>query len=122
MELIKQHILPQLNSFTNGQNYTYLDIIIIGDGSGSVATFNTVAGVLTSVNISEGTNYTWAKAIVVNSEKYIVSRLTIEPLNGYNCDLSTHVGPNKYIIEAEFNNVSSEINFYGYFLGKYIHT
>lgn len=103
----------KLNSFTNGQNYSYLDIIIIGDGSGSSATFSTVAGVLTSLNVSEGSGYTWAKAIVVNSEKHVVAQLMIEPMNGYNCDLSVHIGPNKYIIETEFNNILSEINFYG---------
>lgn len=110
----------KLSSFTNGQNYTYLDIIILGDGTGSVATYNTVAGVLTSVTVSEGSGYTWAKAIVVNSEKHLVVKLNIEPLNGYNADLFHHVGPNKYIIETEFNNISDEINFYALHRNKQI--
>ena len=88
-------------------------MIVIGDGNGASVNYTMIAGVLTNVIITPGSNYTWAKAIIVNSEKYIISRLYTEPLNGYNCDLETHLGPNKYIIETEFNNITDEINFYG---------
>jgi hypothetical protein len=101
-----------LVSYTNGQNYSYLDIIIIGDGTGASAQFTNVAGVLTSLTITGGSNYTWAKAIVVNSENYIIGKVDIEPFNGYNADQSRVVGPNKYIINVSFNSTDM-LNFYG---------
>lgn len=102
-----------INSFVNGSNYDYLDIIIIGDGNGAKLNFSMVAGTLTRVTVSDpGSNYTWAKAIVVNSENYIIGIPNIEPLNGYNADLSKHIGPNKYYIKAEITE-KKEINYYG---------
>lgn len=103
----------KLESFTNGQNYDYIDIKIIGDGVGAEATYTLFAGVLTSVDIVGGSGYTWAKAIIINSEKYIIGNTTIEPLNGYNSDLKRHIGNNKYIISCRFENINQEINFYG---------
>lgn len=103
----------KLESFTNGQNYNYIDIMIIGDGTGAEATYTLFAGVLTNVTIVGGSGYTWAKAIVLNSEKYIVGDVIIEPLNGYNADLVRHIGANKYIISCRFDNVTDMINFYG---------
>lgn len=103
----------KLESFTNGNNYDYMDIIIIGDGEGAAVTFSIIAGVLTNINVVGGSNYTWAKAIVLNSEVYVIAELEIEPLNGYNADLVRHLGPNKYIIESTFNDIQDEINFYG---------
>lgn len=102
----------KLSSFTNGNNYNYMDIIIIGDGEGAQVTFSTIAGVLTNININGGTGYTWAKAIVLNSEVYLIAELEIEPLNGYNSDLVRHLGPNKYIISSTFKT-DKEINYYG---------
>ena len=102
----------ELVSFTNGQNYNYVDIFIIGNGTGAEVTFTTLAGVITNVNITGGSGYTWAQAIVVNSEVYMIGIPTIEPLNGYNADLIRHIGPNKYIIESKFMT-DQEINFYG---------
>ena len=100
-------------SYTNGQNYDYVDIKIIGDGSGAEVTYNVIGGVITGLNLSDvGTGYTWAKAIVVNSENYIIGIPDIEPLNGYNADLLRHIGPNKYIIETEVLS-KQEINYYG---------
>lgn len=101
-----------LVSYTNGQNYSYLDIVIIGDGTGASAQFTNVAGVLTSLTITGGSNYTWAKAIVINSEHYIIGKVDIEPYNGYNADQSRVVGPNKYIINVSFNSTDT-LNFYG---------
>lgn len=103
----------KLESFTNGQNYSYLDIIIIGDGEGATVSFSSVAGVLTNVAIaSSGSGYTWAKAIVLNSERYVIGNIKIEPLNGYNADLVRHIGPNKYIISTTFTT-DKAINYYG---------
>lgn len=102
----------KLSSFTNGSNYNYMDIIIIGDGEGAQVTFSTIAGVLTNVNVNGGSGYTWAKAIVLNSEVYLIAELEVEPLNGYNSDLVRHLGPNKYIISSTFK-VDKEINYYG---------
>lgn len=103
----------KLADFTNGQNYEYLDILIIGDGEGAQATYTAVAGVLTNVSISNGgTGYTWAKAIILNSERYVIGNINIEPLNGYNSDLIRHIGPNKYIITTTFK-LGKEINYYG---------
>lgn len=102
----------KLSSFTNGNNYNYMDIVIIGDGEGAQVTFSTIAGVLTNININGGSGYTWAKAIVLNSEVYLIAELEIEPLNGYNSDLVRHLGPNKYIISSTFK-VDKEINYYG---------
>lgn len=100
----------KLSSFTNGQNYDYLDIIIVGDGSGATVSFNTVAGVLTNVTIPNGgSNYTWAKAIIVNSNKYVIGLLDIEPLNGYSSDFYS----DKYVIEYSSKDINSEINYYG---------
>lgn len=100
-------------SFTNGQNYEYMDIIIIGDGENASVSFSSVAGVLTNVNVdNRGENYTWAKAIVLNSNRYIIGSTNIEPLNGYNSDLVRHIGPNKYIITSQFK-LNTEINYYG---------
>lgn len=103
----------KLASFTNGENYSYLDIIILGDGEGASVAFSAVAGVLTNVAISNGgTNYTWAKAIVLNSERYVIGTIKTEPLNGFNADLVRHIGPNKYIISTTFK-ANQEINYYG---------
>ncbi len=102
-----------LSSFTNGQNYEYLDVKIIGDGTGADVTFNVIAGVLSNFEISNpGQNYTWAQAVVINSENYIIGLPELEPLNGYNSDLFRHIGPNKYIIESNVS-IKQEINFYG---------
>ena len=103
----------KLSAFTNGQNYSYIDIIIIGDGQNASVTFSSVAGVLTNVAMANmGSDYTWAKAIVLNSEKYVLGRVNVEPLNGYNSDLVRHIGPNKYIISMSFKT-DQEINYYG---------
>lgn len=103
----------KLSGFTNGQNYEYMDIIIIGDGQGATISYTSVAGVLTNVSIaSGGAGYTWAKAIILNSERYIIGNVNIEPLNGYNSDLIRHIGPNKYIIATSFK-LDKEINYYG---------
>lgn len=101
-----------LSSFTNGQNYDYVDIFIIGDGSGAEVSFTMLAGVITNVNITGGSGYTWAQAIIVNSEVYMIGLPNIEPLNGYNSDFVRHIGPNKYILESKFTT-TEEINFYG---------
>lgn len=101
-----------LVSFTNGKNYDYLDIKIIGDGVGADAEFTTVAGVLTNVSITGGTGYTYAKAIVIPSARYLICSVNTEPNNGYNSDLYYHLGPNKYIIDANVS-VDFDINFYG---------
>ena len=104
----------KLDSFTNGYGYTDLEIMIIGDGTGAELNYSTFGGLLTTVTVAEsGSGYTWAKAIVLNSDKYVIGQLYIEPLNGYNCDLSRHLGPNKYIISKDFTGITSEINFYG---------
>lgn len=103
----------KLESFTNGQNYDHLEIFIIGDGTGSSANYSTLAGVLTNVTIVPGTGYTWAKAVVVNSERYIIGNINTEPFNGYNADLLKYIGPDKYVITANITNVEDEINFYG---------
>lgn len=102
-----------LDSFTNGQNYTDIEIIVIGDGVGADVNYSLFAGVLTNVTIDGGTGYTWAKVIILNSNKYIIGNITLEPLNGYNADLKRHIGANKYVISATFENLQSEINFYG---------
>lgn len=108
----------KLDSFTNGQNYEYMDIIIIGDGIDSTATFTSVAGVLTNVSINPGSNYTWAIAIVLNSDKYIIGQIFIEPLNGYSSDLNIHLGPDRYLISSDFKT-DKEINFYTIHKKKY---
>lgn len=102
-----------INSFTNGTGYSYLDIIVIGDGTGCELGFNTAAGILTDVNIvSAGQGYTWAKAIIVNSSKYIICNIVTEPLNSYNSDLHLNLKVNKYLIQKSFET-SGLINFYG---------
>lgn len=103
----------KLESFTNGENYSDIDIIIIGDGTGAEVNYSLFAGVLTNVSIDGGSDYTWAKVIILNSNKYIIGNITLEPLNGYNADLKRHIGANKYVISATFENLQSEINFYG---------
>lgn len=103
----------KLESFTNGENYDDVTIIIIGDGIGAEVNYSLFAGVLTNVTIDGGENYTWAKVIVLNSDKYIIGNVILEPLNGYNADLKRHIGSNKYVITSTFENLENEINFYG---------
>jgi len=103
----------KLESFTNGENYDDIEIIVLGDGVGAEVNYSLFAGVLTNVSIEGGENYTWAKVIVLNSNKYIIGNIKLEPLNGYNADLKRHIGANKYVISSTFDNIEKEINFYG---------
>lgn len=103
----------KLESFTNGENYDDIEIIVLGDGTGAEVNYSLFAGVLTNVSIEGGEGYTWAKVIVLNSNKYIIGNIRLEPLNGYNADLKRHIGANKYVISATFDNIEKEINFYG---------
>lgn len=99
----------KLEKFTNGSGYDYIDIIIIGDGENANATFNSMGGVLTNVEIDGGSGYTWAKAFVVHTEKFVTATVKTEPLNGFNNELRH----NKYFVIAELTGIKDEINFYG---------
>lgn len=99
-----------VESYTNGQNYSHIDILIIGDGKGADVNFSMVAGVMTNLTIAnQGSGYTWAKAVVLNSEKYVICSVKVEPLNGYNSDIYS----DKYLVQYTTNKISKQINFYG---------
>lgn len=103
----------KLDSFTNGENYENIEIIILGDGVGATVNYSLFAGVLTNVSVVGGSGYTWAKVVILNSDKYIIGNITLEPLNGFNADLKRHIGANKYVITSSFEGLKKEINFYG---------
>lgn len=102
-----------INNFSAGGNYINPKAYVIGDGINAELEIVIANGSIDSVNVTNpGKDYTWAKVIIVNSVNSFISRINLEPKNGFGFINNMNEFKSKLLISKEFKvDIETNINY-----------